>query len=227
VVSDKALKAARSQNELPAWTQDPATERQVGYLTSLVRSREVPEATLLIIKALTEAGLKKGDAGRLISELKSLPLKPMQDDRNIDRPTLNDVPPGRYAVQTGPDENDISFFRVKERKYQKRGHGRKAKSWKTLFRIAGPNEYILNGEQLQATVKLIVRFGIGDAAALYGHKVGRCSICHTRITNRLSRELGIGPVCIRRVYGDWEERVNTARQSLRARGLDPDERVDA
>jgi hypothetical protein len=222
MITDDKLKAARQS--APAWTQDPATPPQKNYIKGLIESRDVPADWLLRIKELEEAdgGLKKGDAGKIINALKQRPVKLGQDDRSKNSPTLKDVPVGRYAVQAGNDDNDISFYRVKD---VHGGSGRKG-GYRLLLQIAGPNETPMRHLQVQAVVKSIIRAGIGNSAALYGHKIKRCSKCHTRITNRVSRELGIGPVCGGRFYDDWEERVNSARTALRARGLDPDENVN-
>lgn len=216
MVTDEQLKAARKV--APPWVEEPATAPQQNYIKGLIESRDIPESWLLRIKELVAAdgGLKKGKAGEIIAELKKRPLKPMQDDRSKNKPTIMDVPPGRYCVQTGQDANDLSFYRVKENKEQ---------SFRFILQVAGPQEHILRGAAAKEAVKRIVRFGVGNAAVLYGRKVGRCSQCNTRITNRLSRELGIGPVCGGRVYGDWEERVNSALHSLQERGEDPRENV--
>lgn len=217
MVTNEQLMAARGQKppeELPAWTQDPATDPQIRYIKGLVESRDIPESWLAKIKDMVEAGLKKGDAGNIIKALKERPLKPDADNKSINKPTISDVPPGRYAVQTGQDANDISYYRIKEV-----GHDKK---YRIILQIAGPNERMLKGQAAKDAIKRIIRFGLGDAAVLYGKTIGRCSQCNTRITNRLSRELGIGPICGGRVYGEgWERRVNSARSALRERGLDP------
>ena len=219
VTDDELLAARKPSEELPSWTQDPATSPQLGYIKGLVESRDIPKPWLLKIKELTEAGLKKGDAGNIIKALKERPLKPDADNRSINKPTINDVPPGRYAVQTGQDANDLSYYRIKEA-----GQDNK---YRIILQIAGPSEHLLKGQAAKDAIKRIVRFGLGDAAVLYGRTIGRCSQCNTRITNRLSRELGIGPVCGGRVYGEgWERRVNSARSALQARGLDPAENVE-
>lgn len=224
MVSDEQLKAARASGppEPPKWFNEPATPPQVKYIIGLIETRQVPERWLLRIQSLTEAGLSKGKAGQIIEALKPLPVKPGQDDRSKNNPRINDIPPGRYAVQTGDDENEIMFYRVMEATNKETGN-----KYKIIKVIGGPNEYLITGARALSAAKMIVRAGIGNSAALYGHKVGRCSQCHTRITNRVSRELGIGPVCIRRVYPDWETRVTSARQRLLVMGLDPDESVEA
>jgi len=223
MITDDQLKAMRQPP--PKWTGDKASDAQIGYIKILVEDREVPESWLLRIKELhsKDGGLLKGDASKIIGSLKGLPKKPLSDDRAKNNPTIKDVPVGRYAVpKEGGDENDIDFFRVKD----VRGGFEKQGGYRILLRIAGPNEYVLRMTEWPALIKRIVRFGVGNAAAMYGNKVGKCSKCHTRITNRISRRLGIGPVCGGHYYEDWEERVNTARTELRALGLDPNENVE-
>jgi hypothetical protein len=220
MISDDQLKAARKPP--PPWTDDPATPPQIGYLKGLVESRQAPAALLQEIKDAVEKGLKKGEAGKFISALKVLPLKPGEDNRSKNRPGILDIPPGRYAVPGADGPNDIRYFRAKD---VKGGHEKQG-GYRIILRIAGPNEHPLAGTVARDAVKAIIRFGLGNAAVLYGRTIGRCSQCNTRITNRLSRELGIGPVCGGRVYDDWETRRNRAEDSLRARGLDPRERVN-
>lgn len=222
MISDDELKKLRKapDPDAPAWTRDPATDKQLGYIKGLVEDRDIPETTLLGIKASLEEGLTKGRAGEIISELKNLPVKPNRDDRSKNDPKVQDIPPGRYAVQTGEHENDLTFYRVKRKE---RGEVKE----KVILIIAGPTEHFLGSysKQAKAAAKNIVRAGIGDSAVLYGRTIGRCSQCNTQITNRISRELGIGPICGGRVYDDWDSRVASVRESLLARGLDPTESV--
>jgi len=216
MASDDQLKAARQQ---PTWVDEPATAPQQRYIAILIEDRDVPADWLLRIKTYVETGaLTKGKAGEVINALKKLPRDPEKDQRDKNKPTIADIPTGRYAVQTGPDPEDISFYRVKENR---------DKTSKYILQIAGPNEHWLRGEAASQAIKKIHRAGVGNSAVLYGKKVGKCSQCNTRITNRLSRELGIGPVCGGRVYDDWEKRVNKARTALIELGLDPRENVSA
>jgi hypothetical protein len=217
----KALRQAQRPEQQPAWMQDEATPRQVSYLTGLVESRDAPVELLEDIKRATEQGLKKGEAGTFISALKQLPVKPGHDDRSKNNPQLRDIPPGRYAVP-GAEEGDIHFFRVKD----VRGGYEKEGGYRIILRIAGPNEHALSGQVARDAVKAIHRRGLGHSAVLYGRTIGRCSQCNTQITNRLSRELGIGPICGGRVYNDWETRRNRAETAILARGEDPRENVN-
>lgn len=217
MIKDEQLKEIR---EAPTITQDPATEPQKRYITILVEDRQVPQIWLARIKSYVEKGLKKDQASNIIVALRSLPRDPTKDVRDKNKPTLDDIPIGRYAVQTGPHENDISFWRVKE-STRRGGH-----KHRILLAIGGPNEYVQHGPAMQTAIKNIHRFGIGNAASLYGKRIGRCSKCHTRITHRISRELGVGPICGGHYYEDWEERVNRARTTLQDLGLDPDEAIE-
>jgi hypothetical protein len=113
------------------------------------------------------------------------------------------------------------FYRVVEATNKQTGN-----KYKIIKVLGGPSEYLITGARAVSAAKMIVRAGIGNAAVLYGRKIGRCSQCNTRITNRISRELGIGPICGGRVYDDWENRVNTVRLDLMRRGLDPQENVE-
>jgi hypothetical protein len=36
-------------------------------------------------------------------------------------------------------------------------------------------------------------------AKIYGHETGRCSVCHRELSDPLSIQMGIGPVCAKRL----------------------------
>lgn len=223
MISDDRLRAMRQapQDDGPIQATDP----QKRYIIALIEGREVPKAWLERIKEYESQphGILKGTASDIIVALKKLPYKQdkraVAGDRTKNNPSHEDVPAGRYAIQTGDDENDLTFYRVK-RPYKNRPE--------VFFIdiIAGPNSHPQTFGRAQKILKDIYRLGAGDAAILYGQRIGRCSVCHTQITNRVSRELGIGPVCGGRFFPDWKERVNTARTSLIEQGLNPDENVE-
>jgi hypothetical protein len=77
-----------------------------------------------------------------------------------------------------------------------------------------------------AVLKNIMDAGVREAAIRYGHEIGVCSRCGRRLTNRISRELGIGPVCGGRYWEDFGEQVSAARQRIVDRGEDPDEEME-
>jgi hypothetical protein len=223
MMNDDQLRALRAAP--PQRSEDPASEAQERYIAILVEDREVPPPWLQRIKDVKEAEvLTKPLASKIITALRSLPKKnqvpspSFQGTREEPFPTHRDVPAGRYAIQTGATEEHLTFYRVK-RPYKERPE---------VFYvcvIAGPQEIQKSYHDARRIVKDIYRAGAADAAVRYGHKVGRCFECHTRLTNRLSRRLGTGPICGGRLYSDWEERVDSARRQLIAEGFDPTENV--
>jgi hypothetical protein len=58
-------------------------------------------------------------------------------------------------------------------------------------------------------------------------EIRACSNCGRRLTNRISRELGIGPICGGRMFGgdEWADEVKAKRAEIVARGEDPDEEL--
>lgn len=226
MISDDQLRALRQQAPPPS--QKPAaTAAQLRFLIILIEERVVPEPWLLHIKVIEESGeMTKRKASEVITKLRALPWKPKDPanpprgltERSHSKITREDVPTGRYCIQTGLDEEDLSFYRIKWGKMTN-------VIW--ISRIGGPNEYPIRSPDEKAKIlKDIYRNGAAEAATRYGFKVGRCSVCHTRITNRLSRSLGVGPVCGGRFFSDWKERVNKVRSELVAQGLDPNENIE-
>jgi len=213
--SDEALRAMR--DTVPAWALEKASDKQVNYIRILIEDREVPQTWLDRIEELADKDeITKGKAGDIISKLKVLPKRTTRD-RSKKQPDFDDVPAGRYAVQIGDDENDLGFYRV----------------WRApdnpfivrVYRQHSDDDHQLTTLEGRSILKRIYRMGAAESAMLYGHKIGRCSICNRTLTNRISRELGIGPICGGRLSDDWDMRVKQTRAGIVARGYDPNEEV--
>lgn len=222
MMNDEQLKALRASEPQPSWLNrsEMATEPQQGYIARLIERHAVPENWLLRIKELAESEqLTKRKASEIIRSLQALPYKPDYKGKM----TTAQIPPGYYAYPIeGAKEggNDIAFFRIWKPDI-------KASQF-SLWAIYGPNEERLQGRRAMQVLDKIWKYGLGESAVLYGKKTGRCSQCRRRLTNRVSRELSIGPVCGGRVYSeDWQERVNNAREAIVARGEDPDEKIES
>jgi hypothetical protein len=56
-----------------------------------------------------------------------------------------------------------------------------------------------------------------------------CGRCGDRLKNNLSRKLGTGPVCMKKLWSDKDRLRLTreAREELRSAGLDPDGKYDS
>ena len=186
--------------------EPPPSERQMIYISDLCRERglEVPARDTLTVRTASD----------LISKLKSTPRFPQgvqiervvtkwrqPGDDNMSPPQEVEgyyalrmaseggalIPVGRYAIENAPTntENDISFWSV--------WVNDAGTVWR-LKQIVGPNlENVPQGAILP-----ILRRIMDDpeaAMALYGHEIGACGACNRRLTNALSRRLGMGPIC--------------------------------
>lgn len=137
---------------------------------------------------------------------------------SVDR-TLPPVPAGRYAVES--EAGELTFYRVK--RARKGPH-----TW--IFLKHGPteSEVPFSWKGYRTILQSIVDADPFEAALRYGRELKCCSVCALDLTNRLSRELGIGPVCGGRYFeepGEWVRVKKAARESIRARGEDPEENV--
>jgi hypothetical protein len=181
----------------PNPTEPPPSDRQRIYIADLCAERglEIPNVRT------------RSEASDLISKLKSTPRFPkgvtiefievMGSDHKGGRDgyyalrlaaeggTL--IPTGKYAIENAPTntENDISFWSV--------WVNDAGTVWR-LKQVVGPN---LENVPQSAILPILRRIGDDPEAAmaLYGHHIGQCGACGRRLTNKLSRDLGIGPIC--------------------------------
>ena len=105
------------------------------------------------------------------------------------------VPDGRYAVYNDDQSvNDIAFYKVDnvtEGKWE---------GFTFVKQIVGPDEQKLSQKQGKAILAKIVAMGLREASQLFGQSTQKCGVCNTNLTNKISREYGIGPDC-RAKYG--------------------------
>lgn len=105
------------------------------------------------------------------------------------------VPDGRYAVYNDDQSvNDIAFYLVEnvtEGKWQ---------GWTFVRQIVGGDEQKLSQKQGRTILAKIVALGVVESFQLYGRSTEVCGVCNTNLTNKESREYGIGPKC-RKKFG--------------------------
>lgn len=103
---------------------------------------------------------------------------------NID----GNISPGFYAIED-PDDNILKFFKVDIPKKGK---------WKNkpFLSIQASEEFhpIKNNEYRKRIMNEIKKSPI-EAQMRYGREIGRCSICNRILTDDLSMQRGIGPIC--------------------------------
>jgi len=205
---------------------DKATEPQVKFIKDLLERKQTPneETVDRLWKALRiwedpeELGITKAKASEIIDYLKERPNKPGAKKGNGKfkaQAIAQDIPTGRYAVNN--EEGELRFYQLW-----------RPKDNPDVFRLYvqhGPDSSPVFGTAMASILKKIA-VDPEAAAIRYGHEIGACSICGRRLTNRISRELGIGPVCGGRMREDFGSRVSAAREAIIARGEDPDEEIE-
>lgn len=221
--------ASRTPVPTAARTVDPKiSSAQRAYLLDLIEKKSVKadqEGKLdMIMKCLRisedpeEYGMGRNKASELIDWFKKQPNKSREvaliavvnGETNCE--IWSNLPPGRYAVENA--EGELRFYQVWE-KYDRA---------KRIYVMHGPDSSALAARAALAVAKKIVAAGVRECAIRYGMEIGHCSNCGLRLTNRISRELGIGPVCGRRMFGDsFKVEVKAKRAEIKARGEDPNE----
>lgn len=103
---------------------------------------------------------------------------------------------GSYGIDTASDDrftNDFSFFKV----WVAEGYG---KGWGVKLYVSDYTHRVkLAGHTQVDVVQMIADAGPLEAAKAFGHEFKRCGVCSRGLTNDESRDLGIGPVCGRRL----------------------------
>lgn len=205
-------------------SDQPITARQESYMRSLLDSQEIPEKDGVsgedrranALRLLDEGRITKRQAMKTISWLIDLPKKrnnpanpvgrirveykelELDDGKThrvgavigAGRPVLR----GRYAVET-PGElwvNDLTFVQVW---VGKRG------GWKLYMQASDDLGEVADWAKKRLLIEKIAA-DPEAASRRYGKELGKCGVCGRTLTNDLSRELGIGPVCRSRLV-DW------------------------
>jgi hypothetical protein len=205
-------------------TSHTITAKQSAFIARLFEQKDTgfnAEAIQAIIDHLPE--MSKQEASDLISALLAKPdkansndaPKPVKDNYGI--PNAEDLPTGRYAIDNA--DGELTFYRV--------WRGTKNPDYVKLYLQHGPDETEVPFGKGFVTITKEIAKNPGAAAIRYGHEIGQCSVCAKRLTNRVSRSLGIGPVCGGRFWGEeFKAVVRGAREQIKAQGLDPDGNVE-
>lgn len=179
-------------------------------LAFLGESNEAREGGVKVDPAVYKPLTKKG-ASALIEWLKGLPIKGgsagirveraldrMDAEAKVDAPApvagtdayADSVPAGRYAIDTQVHAvNGTAFYKV-DRPTEGKWAGRVF-----VKQIISDDEQRLSQKQGLGILARIAEVGAEAAAARYGHEIGECGMCGRTLTNDVSRERGIGPVC--------------------------------
>jgi hypothetical protein len=189
------------------------TENQKGYLQDLIGNRQMPADDREWLSArLEDDDVTKEMASAMIGQLVKRPKiqaasesAPVLRDGTIDYRQIPGatlpvgfvvisgvtIPRGSYGVLTPEATNQTSFFRLWIGDYQDdRFHGKMS-----MDQLIGPEKYKVYGKTRERILRMIAEQDPAECAMRYGLEIGKCGICGRRLTNDLSRKLGIGPVC--------------------------------
>ena len=196
-------------------TEAPATEPQLNYIRALLDERVMDEENRTgALKRLNENPPGKLLASRWIERLKQLPKKEVvpasappdqigvEYKRWIETGDVgqtinheagfltglaNPIPRGSYALPTPGATNEHTFYRL----WIGDRYG-----WR-LYLLHGPEQTAMNRYSAITVLRHIAE-NPAEAASRYGLLIGKCGVCSRRLTNDVSRERGIGPVCAER-----------------------------
>jgi hypothetical protein len=205
-----------------------ASEKQLAFIGKLLSEREAPESWARRYGELVAASeLTVVKASEMITALLDRPRKEQAEPTTTgaDWKDPKVIPAGHYAidqiVKSGPEgpTTELRFYHV--------WRGTRRPEYVKVYVEHGPDDSEVPFRAAVAILQKIIAAGIGECAIRYGREIGACSQCGRRLTNRLSRELAIGPVCGGRVFDSevWSERKATARAAIIERGEDPNETI--
>jgi hypothetical protein len=206
-----------------AYSAERPSDPQLKFIRGLARERDLSALSAKQHQWLLDELAKPEDdqflgvpvkrASDIITEL--LKLKVTEEVVEKQNYKLPDVPAGRYAIEN--EEGELRFYRL--------WIGRNG--YKKLYVLHGPDSSELPYKTALSIMGKIFRAGVEECAIRYGHEIGACSNCGRRLTNRISRELGIGPICGGRMFGDeFDAKRDAAREAIIERGEDPDEVIE-
>jgi len=201
------------------------TDKQLNFIRSLRDSRVLDEGDVYLVARVldendTDFHTKKVASGcieMLLSreERKDAPAKAKDDNYGI--PSADALPTGRYAIDSA--DGELTFYRV--------WRGTRNPDYVKVYLLHGPDETEIPFGKGLVTITQAIASDAAGAAIRYGHEIGACSVCAKRLTNRVSRALGIGPICGGHFYGEeFKSVVHGAREQIKAQGLDPDGNVE-
>ena len=224
---------ARPDQRTQALGDEPtASQPQLNWIRDLIVKKDLsplkPEERDALNRILGEENfwderttrLSRKKASAILDKLLKLHDKPREQQQvgpeHAERLALG-VPAGRYAVHA--NNGELRFYHVWISRDKKRLN---------VYVLHGPDESDLKYQKTVLAILKKIKKDIRAAAITYGLEIGSCSNCGRRLTNHISRALGIGPVCGSRMFGtaEWKAEVKGKRYELIAAGINPDEEID-
>lgn len=179
-----------SRTPVPSQFQETpvmATEKQVSYLIGLRDGKELHQLSPEQRAWLDDADftqVPKHRATSIIAQLKELPWRPRENDSPLFKEMYDlEVESGRYAIPG--DDGKLRFYSVKRKTDKPAVY---VDVWASDARY--PIRAITQRLEILKEIK-----ADPDAGPRFGREIGACYVCGRTLTDELSRQLGIGPVC--------------------------------
>jgi len=175
-------------------TPDAPTEKQINFYKSLVMGKDLIDTQRYQLMT-NLSKLTRKTISDTISWLVGIPWKKKEVVVNtpvapqIRTVTLN---PGRYAINHPSGE--LRFYQI-DRPVQGRWAG-----VVFLSQLSGENHIAIRDRTEKDFIFSLIAMNPTESLKLYGQKIGRCGHCKKTLTDQVSRDFGIGPVC-RKVLG--------------------------
>jgi hypothetical protein len=188
---------------IPLTTVHDGKDGQYELLQRLMEERDMPP---LDPYDEIKGKVSKSEASALISHLINDVKKPVAPKQVKEGGAAKfDVPAGYYATPSITGNNDLDFWKVDRPTEGKwagytfvrrviGGHSDQNLPRDSKKRVKTDNRRLARVTQV-AALEAIVKFGIEKSHELFGTELKFCRECGIHLTDELSRELGIGPVC--------------------------------
>lgn len=197
---------ARLDRVTPEWPNGEITKQRASeWISRLVKKDKLPQQLPArggpTRDRMGEARglLDTGEAGRFPVNFKMVELDGGKT-RRLGFVTVDGikVPQGKYALDTSANDsfkNDITFFNL----FTSNDRDSGAPFYSIKMFVS--DDLVKFGAPLQREVLKRIATDPAAASGLYGKHKKRCGICNRKLTNDVSRERGIGPVCASRM--EW------------------------
>jgi hypothetical protein len=199
---------------------EKATEAQVRYLRVLADEREWPanRDRRMFEDLLKFEGMTKAQASASIIEMKTWPRR--REAAKADG--WPELPDGRYALRFPEDDlNPVRFYKVSTGSPD----SERWAGFRFVNRFVSDELFPVKGQD-RAYVLNEINKDPAAASRLFGVESRACGVCGRRLTRRISRALGIGPVCAAKTGFVSDAYISQIRIDMIERGENPDETIE-
>lgn len=168
------------------------TQKQIDFFNALLSGKQMTDEQrerMVSAKAI----MTRSSISSSIQWMVSLPWiprapNPVNGPAVVQHSQTVKIEEGSYAI-THPLDNTLHFYEVR-----KPTEGKWA-GFVFLSELSGENHIPMRDRGPRETVYAEIAKDVVGALKLYGQKIGRCGHCNKQLTDEVSREFGIGPVC--------------------------------